>query len=39
MPRLAFYTFGILKEAFGHPLMQGYLQAETGNRIAGRIVS
>ena len=27
MPRLAFYTFGILKETFGHPQMRGFLQA------------
>jgi hypothetical protein len=27
MPRLAFYTFGITKESYGHPLMQGFVQA------------
>ena len=27
MPRLAFYTFGILKESIGHPMVQGFLDA------------
>ena len=37
MPRLAFYTFGILKESIGHLMVQGFLDAAP--RIAERIAS
>ena len=26
MPRIAFYTFGILQETSGHPRVQGFLE-------------